>query len=108
MWGLLIAACTDAGWRRLQTRCGGALDACAPVARTQPAMLTLMLMLVGVPAAAPACLQKHEKLRREKAGGQVDEIDENFIRLYWEQMLQVGGWACGERVVGGCTEGGEP
>ena len=36
--------------------------------------------------------QKHEKARREKAGGQaVEEIDENFIRLYWEQMLQVSG-----------------
>lgn len=36
-------------------------------------------------------VQKHEKARREKAGSQaVEEIDENFIRLYWEQMLQVG------------------
>ena len=45
------------------------------------------------PACLPACLQKHEKSRRELAAGQgqaVDEVDENFIRLYWEQMLQVG------------------
>ncbi|KAI7845303.1 hypothetical protein COHA_001145 [Chlorella ohadii] len=33
-------------------------------------------------------LQKHEKARRELAGGEVEDIDENFIRLYWEQMLQ--------------------
>lgn len=32
--------------------------------------------------------QKHEKARRELAGGEVEDIDENFIRLYWEQMLQ--------------------
>ena len=32
-------------------------------------------------------LARHEKGRREGAAG---EIDENFIRLYWQQMLQVG------------------
>ena len=32
-------------------------------------------------------LARHEKGRRE---GAVGEIDENFIRLYWQQMLQVG------------------
>ena len=31
-------------------------------------------------------LARHEKGRREGAAG---EIDENFIRLYWQQMLQV-------------------
>jgi hypothetical protein len=44
-----------------------------------------------VPPGAPPCAsQKHEKARREAAGGQVEEVDENFVRLYWEQMLQVG------------------
>ena len=37
----------------------------------------------------PCAPQKHEKARRELAGGEVEDIDENFIRLYWEQMLQV-------------------
>lgn len=32
-------------------------------------------------------LQKHEKARQEHVNA--DEVDENFIRLYWEQMLQV-------------------
>lgn len=32
-------------------------------------------------------LAKHEQARRE--GGSADELDENFIRLYWQQMLQV-------------------
>ena len=32
-------------------------------------------------------LVKHEQARRE--GGGADDIDENFIRLYWQQMLQV-------------------
>jgi hypothetical protein len=31
-------------------------------------------------------LAKHEKAQRE--GGAID-LDENFIRLYWQQMLQV-------------------
>ncbi|KAA6419896.1 MAG: Serine threonine kinase [Trebouxia sp. A1-2] len=31
-------------------------------------------------------LAKHEQARRE--GGGADELDENFIRLYWQQMLQ--------------------
>ena len=31
-------------------------------------------------------LAKHEKAHRE---GGSDELDENFIRLYWQQMLQV-------------------
>ena len=30
--------------------------------------------------------QKHEKARQEH--GNADDVDENFIRLYWEQMLQ--------------------
>ena len=33
-------------------------------------------------------LAKHEQDRRESAGA--DALDENFIRLYWQQMLQVG------------------
>ena len=32
-------------------------------------------------------LAKHEQAQRQGHG--VDEIDENFIRLYWQQMLQV-------------------
>ncbi len=32
-------------------------------------------------------LAKHEAARRTGSG--VDEIDENFVRLYWQQMLQV-------------------
>ena len=32
-------------------------------------------------------LAKHEQDRRESAGA--DALDENFIRLYWQQMLQV-------------------
>ena len=32
-------------------------------------------------------LAKHEQARRE--GGGADDLDENFIRLYWQQMLQV-------------------
>lgn len=43
------------------------------------------LSLLPTPAPHP---QKHEKARRELAGGEVEDIDENFIRLYWEQMLQ--------------------
>lgn len=31
-------------------------------------------------------LVKHEQTRRE---GGAEDIDENFIRLYWQQMLQV-------------------
>lgn len=31
-------------------------------------------------------LAKHEKAQRE---GGVTDLDENFIRLYWQQMLQV-------------------
>lgn len=31
-------------------------------------------------------LAKHEAARRQ--GGGADEIDENFIRLYWQQMLR--------------------
>lgn len=31
-------------------------------------------------------LAKHEKARRE---GGSEDLDENFIRLYWQQMLQV-------------------
>ncbi len=38
--------------------------------------------------STPLDPQKHEKARRELAGGEVEDIDENFIRLYWEQMLQ--------------------
>lgn len=34
-------------------------------------------------------LHNHEEARR-KGGGSEGEIDENFIRLYWQQMLQVG------------------
>lgn len=34
-------------------------------------------------------LAKHEQARRESAGR--DVLDENFIRLYWQQMLQVRG-----------------
>ena len=58
-----------------------------------------MPLSVASPPALPpplCCLlpQKHEKARREKAGGvAVEEIDENFTRLYWEQMLQVGATA---------------
>lgn len=33
-------------------------------------------------------LAKHDAARRE-AGNLRDSIDENFIRLYWQQMLQV-------------------
>lgn len=33
-------------------------------------------------------LAKHDAARRE-AGNLRDNIDENFIRLYWQQMLQV-------------------
>jgi anaerobic selenocysteine-containing dehydrogenase len=33
-------------------------------------------------------LAKHEASRKE-AGAQRDKLDENFIRLYWQQMLQV-------------------
>ncbi|PRW45719.1 hypothetical protein C2E21_5938 [Chlorella sorokiniana] len=44
-------------------------------------------------------LQKHEKARRELAGGEVEEIDENFIRLYWEQMLQAVDTIHRERIV---------
>ncbi|PSC73666.1 hypothetical protein C2E20_3077 [Micractinium conductrix] len=45
-------------------------------------------------------LQKHEKARREKAGGvAVEEIDENFTRLYWEQMLQAVDTIHHERIV---------
>ena len=32
-------------------------------------------------------LAKHEQARRE--GGSAEDLDENFIRLYWQQMLQV-------------------
>lgn len=32
-------------------------------------------------------LAKHEQAKRQ--GNGADEIDENFIRLYWQQMLQV-------------------
>ena len=43
---------------------------------------------------APFCLpvaQKQEKSRRElgPASREGGDLDENFIRLYWEQMLQV-------------------
>lgn len=42
------------------------------------------------PLTSTLRVQKHEKARREKARDQaVEEVDENFIRLYWEQMLQV-------------------
>ncbi len=37
-------------------------------------------------------LAKHEQARRE--GGGADELDENFIRLYWQQMLQVRNKPC--------------
>lgn len=37
-------------------------------------------------------LAKHEQARKEGGGG--GEIDENFIRLYWQQMLQVGVHCC--------------
>ena len=37
-------------------------------------------------------LAKHEQARRE--GGGADDLDENFIRLYWQQMLQV--TSCGK------------
>jgi hypothetical protein len=33
-------------------------------------------------------LAKHEAARQQGVGG--GEMDENFIRLYWQQMLQVG------------------
>lgn len=33
-------------------------------------------------------LAKHDAARKE-AGALKDNIDENFIRLYWQQMLQV-------------------
>lgn len=70
--------------------------------------------------ASPTCRppQKHEKARREKAGGAaVEEVDENFTRLYWEQMLQVwgaepvlragrsAGWRAGRRRRGGAAAG---
>ncbi len=32
-------------------------------------------------------LANHELARKQGGGG--NEIDENFIRLYWQQMLQV-------------------
>lgn len=34
-------------------------------------------------------LAKHDAARKE-AGARKENIDENFIRLYWQQMLQVG------------------
>lgn len=37
-------------------------------------------------------LAKHEQARRE--GGGADDLDENFIRLYWQQMLQVHFFSC--------------
>lgn len=39
-------------------------------------------------------LAKHEASRKE-AGAQRDNLDENFIRLYWQQMLQVSSGCCG-------------
>ena len=38
-------------------------------------------------------LAKHEQAHKEGGGG--GEIDENFIRLYWQQMLQVCYHCCG-------------
>lgn len=42
-------------------------------------------------------LAKHDAVRRAAAGSSAgnaallpDNLDENFIRLYWQQMLQVG------------------
>ena len=35
-------------------------------------------------------LAKHEAARQQGVGG--GEMDENFVRLYWQQMLKVGGW----------------
>jgi serine/threonine-protein kinase TTK/MPS1 len=44
-------------------------------------------------------LAKHDAARREAAArpdGRGGDLDENFIRLYWQQMLKVGGggWVC--------------
>lgn len=64
--------------------------ACAS-ARTRSQCCRSLCAICIRPAAAHT--QKHEKTRREReqqvGGGQAEEIDENFIRLYWEQMLQV-------------------
>jgi hypothetical protein len=43
-------------------------------------------------------LAKHEKARREDGA---EDLDENFIRLYWQQMLQViighSCWTCSNK-----------
>jgi hypothetical protein len=56
----------------------------------QPTMqsVTCTTLLTRRACHLPPHLQKHEKARQEHVNA--DEVDENFIRLYWEQMLQVG------------------
>ena len=45
-------------------------------------------------------LHNHEEARR-RSGGAEGSIDENFIRLYWQQMLQVSAcWSNAVHVVG--------
>ena len=58
-------------------------------------------------------LHNHEEAHRQGAGAD-GEMDENFVRLYWQQMLQVGGWGEGGGAVllaadspGVCVWGGE-
>lgn len=57
---------------------------------TVPCMLGNHVFFVMPHSVLGALLQKHEKARQEHVNA--DELDENFIRLYWEQMLQVRGW----------------
>lgn len=51
-------------------------------------------------------LAKHEAGRRAGGGGGSGELDDNFIRLYWQQMLQVGEGGRGCVCVCAGSEGG--
>ena len=77
------------GWRQAPERCYAAPAACVPERRARAQVirgegLIYMVMEYGDIDLA-RLLARHEATQRERGAL---EPDENFIRLYWQQMLQ--------------------
>ena len=77
------------GWRQAPERCYAAPAACVPERRARAQVirgegLIYMVMEYGDIDLA-RLLARHEATQRERGAL---EPDENFIRMYWQQMLQ--------------------
>jgi hypothetical protein len=63
-----------------------ALPTCLPQVFSAEGLIYMVLEYGDIDLAR--LLANHEQARKQGGGG--DQMDENFIRLYWQQMLQVG------------------